>query len=242
MTCAPPQSLEHLAIWAVSRLIQCFALSFFKQLKGCCLNSTACNFLKKDQQIFKITGTRWINPLYRKFSEDLKKQIIWKLLDFVVVLCFNLIYLNLIFPKVVRSYLAYMIDPDIQLPLLLPLTIVTDGFKVWVRETCSNTSYASVKHPSQGAGGNALIASAVAPKNWKVHPPSIDHPAGACYAQSYVSILLDMSSVVKQRQGSGCPSHAAWCFWPQEQLQSDCIDETEVMWRTLMQRLFFYLG
>lgn len=186
MTCAPPQSLEHLAIWAVSRLTQCFALSSFKQLKGCCLNSTACNFLKKDQQIFKITGTRWINPLHGKFSEDLKKQIIWKLLHFVSVLCFNLIYLNLIFPKVVKSYLAYMIDPDIQLPLLLLLTIVIDSFKVWVRGTCSNTSlsgwslYASVKRPSQGAGGNVILASAVAPKSWKIHPPSTDHPAGAC--------------------------------------------------------------
>lgn len=224
MTCAPPQSLEHLAIWAVSRLIQCFALSFFKQLKGCCLNSTACNFLKKDQQIFKITGTRWINPLHGKFSEDLKKQIIWKLLDFVVVLCFNLIYLNLIFPKVVKSYLAYMIDPDIQLPLLLPLTIVTDSFKVWVGETCSNTClsgwnpHASVKHPSQGAGGNALFASAVAPKIWKVLPPSTDHPAGVCYAQSYVSILLDMSFVVQAEARLwllssdvfGCRSKCRW--------------------------------
>lgn len=186
MTCAPPQSLEHLAIWAVSRLTQCFALSSFKQLKGCCLNSTACNFFKKDQQIFKIPGTRWINLLYGTFSEDPKKQIIWKLFHFVTVLCFNLIYLNLIFPKVVKSYLAYMIDPDIQLPLLLLLTIVIDSFKVWVRGTCSNTSlsgwslYASVKRPSQGAGGNVLLASAVAPKSWKIHPPRTDHPAGAC--------------------------------------------------------------
>lgn len=143
-------------------------------------------FKKKDQQISKITGTRWINPLHRKFSEDLKKQIIWKLLDFVVVLCFNLIYLNLIFPKVVKSYLAYVIDPDIPLPLFLLLTIVIDTFKVWVRDTCSNTSlsgwslYASVKRPSQGAGGNALLASAAAPKSWKVHSASTDHPAGAC--------------------------------------------------------------
>lgn len=54
-------------------------------------------------------------------------------------------YLNLIFPKVVKSYLAYMIDPDVQLPLFLLLTIVIDSFKVWltrelwVRGTCSNT-------------------------------------------------------------------------------------------------------
>lgn len=130
VTCAPPQSLEHLAIWAVSRLIQCFALSSFKQLKGCCLNSTACMFLKKDQQISKITGTRWITPLHRKFLENLEEQNISKWLGFVVVLCFNLIHLHLIFPKVVKSYLAYMIYPDIQLPLFLLLTIVRDSFKV----------------------------------------------------------------------------------------------------------------
>lgn len=55
-------------------------------------------------------------------------------------------YLNLIFPKVVKSYLAYMIDPDVQLPLFLLLTIVIDSFKVWLtrelwlRGTCSNTN------------------------------------------------------------------------------------------------------
>lgn len=74
-------------------------------------------------------------PSPREVFKDLKKQLIWNLLDSVVLLCFNLIHLNLIFPKVVKSYLAYVIDPDIQLPLLLLLTIVIDSFKVWVRET-----------------------------------------------------------------------------------------------------------
>lgn len=141
VTCAPLQSLEHLAIWAVSRLIQCFALSSFKRLKGCCLNSMACNFLKKDQQISKITENKWITPLHKKLSEALKNQF-----AFVVFFYFNSLYLNLIFPEVVKGYLAYMIEPDIKLPLFLLQTIVTDSFKVWltrelwVRGTCSNTS------------------------------------------------------------------------------------------------------
>lgn len=60
-------------------------------------------------------------------------------------LCLNSIYLNLIFPKVVKSYLAYMIEPDIQFPLFLLLTIVIDSFKVQltrelqVRGICSHT-------------------------------------------------------------------------------------------------------
>lgn len=60
-------------------------------------------------------------------------------------LCLNSIYLNLIFPKVVKSYLAYMTEPDIQFPLFLLLTIVIDSFKVQltrelqVRGICSYT-------------------------------------------------------------------------------------------------------
>lgn len=189
MTCAPLQSLEHLAIWAVSRLIQCFALSSFKQLKGCCLNSTACNFFKKDQQISEITETRWITPLHRVFFQRTWRSKMFE--NYLILLSFlffyfNLIYLNLIFPKVVKSYLAYMIEWDVQLPLSLLLTIVIDSFKVWltrelwVRRTCSSTSLSGWRLCAQNAGSNVLVTSAVAPISCEVQPHSTDHPAGVC--------------------------------------------------------------
>lgn len=99
---------------------------------------------------------------------------------------FNLIYLNLIFPKVVKSYLAYMIERDIQLPLSLLLTIVIDSFKVWltrelwVRRTCRSTGLSGWRPCAQNAGSNVLVTSAVAPKSCEVHPHSTDHPAGVC--------------------------------------------------------------
>lgn len=59
-----------------------------------------------------------------------------------------LLDLNIVFSNVViQSYLAYVIDPDKHFPLFLLLTVVTDGFKVWltrelwVRGICSHTSF-----------------------------------------------------------------------------------------------------